>query len=667
MKHKTIWRLLCLSLMAGLLFGNINTDAVFAAQLPQGNEDLLLEDTVTPTAIPASAEVPDASVTPETTATPAIELQNTPTPAAEPTTTPVPTQDVKEAEPTAKPVPGESKISLGSVLTQSAVNDAETANPLNATVPLLLYDLTNGKVLASNQAFDKITPNRISDMMALLVIIQNLDKNLEVTIDEGTVTAAAALSSPSLTGFAAGDKITMKNLALCYMMTRSDDSRLALINAMGITESEFVSLMNETAKNIGMKKSKYVSSASDYNAGQFTTVYDTCVLFRELLKYSLYADNCQSSSLSVSYTKSDGTKTSIKCKNKDAGYSQIYGGNHVPEGYTQIAEVSGGIQSTGLAQFVIVKSPDGTLYFSGLGAIPFEKDVSVETGRLLLVIHGEVYYDKDQTLPLGDDSVRYNYLFGTDVVYYTTDNKAPGYATSSLASQYMMTINVPVWQIDSNGNKFATSYSITINRKLVSSVKTIFNEIFALEIQFPIKYMYGYSYRQSGGVGLSNSTLMSMHSYGAAIDINPGDYDNDYYLGAGNDLRDTSNPYCVPQEVIDVFEANGWFWGGNFNICVDSMHFQYLGLDYLTYQGNDPFDVLTTDSSTPMKGYKIENLQARLKELGFSVNTDGVYSSRTKQAVMKFQTKNGLEVTGVVNYKTWETLINLTHYMDYVF
>ena len=269
-------------------------------------------------------------------------------------------------------------------------------------------------------------------------------------------------------------------------------------------------------------------------------------------------------------------------------------------------------------------------------------------------------------IPTESNDARYQYLFGTDVIELTMDNRPPGYATEKEAATHMKTITVPVWKMDSKGGRYASSFKLTINEKLAKNVKAIFQEIYALDIQFPIRVLKGYGYRKVGGVGLSNSTLMSMHSFGAAIDINPWDEDNDYYLGKGNDLRDKSNPYCIPDEVIEIFERYGWYWGGEFEICADTMHFQYLGLEYLTYQDKSPFRNLKVKKAY-MKGTDVRNLQQRLRELGYSVSVDGVYGKKTAEAVKKYQKKKGLKVTGTVNYKTWETIINETHDMPYAF
>ena len=68
-----------------------------------------------------------------------------------------------------------------------------------------------------------------------------------------------------------------------------------------------------------------------------------------------------------------------------------------------------------------------------------------------------------------------------------------------------------------------------------------------------------------------------------------------------------------------------------------------------------------------MKGTDVRNLQQRLCELGYKVTIDGVYGSRTAAAVKKYQKDRGLPADGQVNYKTWETIINETHYMAYAF
>ena len=274
--------------------------------------------------------------------------------------------------------------------------------------------------------------------------------------------------------------------------------------------------------------------------------------------------------------------------------------------------------------------------------------------------------DPAWAIPTQSDDARYQYLLGIDSKVITIDNPPAGYRNATEAAKNMKTITIPIWKMSSSGGRYTSSAKLTIHKKLARNVQEIFKEIYALDIKFPIKVVKGFMYRKVGGVVLSKSRIMSIHSFGAAIDINPGDYDNDYFLGKGNDLRDKSNPYCIPDEVIAIFEKYGWFWGGNFEICADTMHFQYFELGMLTYQGNSPFRNLKVKSAY-MTGSDVRNLQQRLRELGFYVSVDGVYGNKTADAIKKYQKSRGLEATGEMDYKTWETIINETHYMSYAF
>lgn len=590
--------------------------------------------------------------------------------------TPLTETPVTEATPVAEPVPGvmptvgetaettfpAERVVLGEVLS------FEQLNPMSGTMAgVFLTDLTDGRLVASRNSSMLTSASEVCEWLLPLYVLRNVNLQREVTITKTMLDTAKKVSYPVLAGLQENEKITVENLVLLYMMTHADDVRMAIVSAIMGSETTAVEYMNRLSTNLNLGNTKIVTSDGAYVAGQHTNAYDLYVIIRELLTHTLFADNYTKASVTVNVTQANGTIRTITAKNAEHAYSNLYGKVRTPEGYTFLARMSGGCATSGLAQVLLTQGPDGHIYMSVLTGIPFEKDISIESERVLGILSGETYVDQEQEIPFGDDTVRYDYLFGTDVVYYTIDNKPPGYADSKEAERYMMQITVPVWKLnDETGVRTASTMNLKVNRKMATGVRKIFQEIFELPIKFPIKKLSGYGYRKAGGVGLSNCTLMSVHSYGAAIDINSGNYDNDYFLGAGNDLRDKDNPYCIPDEVIEIFAKYGWYWGGNFGICVDAMHFQYLGLEFLTYQNNSPF--MTVDMVGKVEvGSHIENLQLRLQELGYRVNVNGIYNEQTRETVRKFQVRHGLPATGVVDYKTWETVINLTHYMAYAF
>ncbi len=166
---------------------------------------------------------------------------------------------------------------------------------------------------------------------------------------------------------------------------------------------------------------------------------------------------------------------------------------------------------------------------------------------------------------------KYAYLFGgtTTPKTYKLGNPPPGYYLDKEARKHVISVTVPVWRIK-NKKYISDTWTFKINRKLANNVKAIFSEIY--DLRFPIADITTYKFRAIGGPGLAGSRSISKHSFGCAIDINRRV--NGYYIGY--DGRDKTSPYCLADEVVDVFKKYGWVWDGDAPKYVDTMHFQYL-------------------------------------------------------------------------------------------
>jgi len=80
---------------------------------------------------------------------------------------------------------------------------------------------------------------------------------------------------------------------------------------------------------------------------------------------------------------------------------------------------------------------------------------------------------------------------------------------------------------------------------------------------------------------------------------------------------------------------------------------------------NTDFPVLYLDDPL-LHGEAIWMLQARLRELGYDLTVDGVYSAETCAMVQMFNNAEGLEDSSVVTRVTWEPLMNVSgdHYLS---
>ena len=72
-------------------------------------------------------------------------------------------------------------------------------------------------------------------------------------------------------------------------------------------------------------------------------------------------------------------------------------------------------------------------------------------------------------------------------------------------------------------------------------------------------YSGAYNYRPIRG-----SSRLSCHAFGAAIDFDAE------HLPLGKNVPSSE----MPQEVVDAFKAQGFFWGGDYTGRKDPMHFQ---------------------------------------------------------------------------------------------
>lgn len=114
---------------------------------------------------------------------------------------------------------------------------------------------------------------------------------------------------------------------------------------------------------------------------------------------------------------------------------------------------------------------------------------------------------------------------------------------------------------------------IAVNKKCAESLGIVLEKIGktlnASEREFFQLDQFGgsFNFRPIRGVnGALTANKLSLHAYGAAIDLAP----------QLNPLGVKYDPAkkMIPHEVIEIFKKEGWGWGGDFKARPDCMHFQ---------------------------------------------------------------------------------------------
>ncbi len=146
------------------------------------------------------------------------------------------------------------------------------------------------------------------------------------------------------------------------------------------------------------------------------------------------------------------------------------------------------------------------------------------------------------------------------------------YTSEAAARQDIVCITVPVWDIDSNGQKYTRFFSIEVHKNIAATVDQIFREIYERPAQYPIHSLGGFRYE-----------ARSEHNCGLAIDINPNE--NYYCSPAGQALVGSffspdSNEYSIPVagEIDQIFNKYGFtrgiYWHSGYK---DYMHYSFFG------------------------------------------------------------------------------------------
>ncbi len=163
-------------------------------------------------------------------------------------------------------------------------------------------------------------------------------------------------------------------------------------------------------------------------------------------------------------------------------------------------------------------------------------------------------------------------LFGDSGKTYFTGSEAN-------LSDYIVTIQVRTWDINSSGAKYTRTWNLQVNKAVAAEVQAIFEEIYNDPEQFPIHALGGARY-----------TDALRHSWGCAIDINPVEnfYCNTttspYTAITGTTcFKYDDSPYCITPDssVVRAFAKYGWGWGGGtaengysgWSTTADYMHF----------------------------------------------------------------------------------------------
>jgi len=217
----------------------------------------------------------------------------------------------------------------------------------------IVYCQNTGEVVYGKNKDLKYSPYSITKLMTVLLAVQNLPLDQEVTVSE-----AAASETEASMNLVAGEVLTVKDLIYGTLLPSGNDAAYALGEAVSGSMDEFVKLMNKTAKNIGCENTRFKNPNGMKVKGHYTSAYDMMLITKAALSNDVIRKAAGAKTYTVKKTnksKERKLKTHISfLKDPDSG---IYGGK---TGYWDDANssIALGYNKDGLKLYIVLLAAD---------------------------------------------------------------------------------------------------------------------------------------------------------------------------------------------------------------------------------------------------------------------------------------------------------------------
>jgi D-alanyl-D-alanine carboxypeptidase len=152
------------------------------------------------------------------------------------------------------------------------------------TVPILVADVDSGRVIYSQAPTDPWYPASITKLMTTYVALDLVRQGRASMDTLITISPTAAAEPPSKMGFKPGTQLTLGNALKIIMVKSANDVAFAIGESLGGSVDGFATMMNDSARRIGMQDSRWTNPNGLPDPRQWTSARDMAVLARALIR-----------------------------------------------------------------------------------------------------------------------------------------------------------------------------------------------------------------------------------------------------------------------------------------------------------------------------------------------------------------------------------------------
>lgn len=179
-------------------------------------------------------------------------------------------------------------------VTQQTAAEATAAALETTAESAVLMDAATGKILWSKEQDKELPMASVTKIMTLLLACEALDQGKISLNDRVTVSENAWSMGGSQIYLEPGEEMSMEDMLISIAVGSANDASVAVAEHIAGSEEAFVELMNNRAKEMGCRHTRFANPTGLSAENHYTSAYDMAVMLRQALAYQQF---CKVSSI----------------------------------------------------------------------------------------------------------------------------------------------------------------------------------------------------------------------------------------------------------------------------------------------------------------------------------------------------------------------------------
>ena len=181
----------------------------------------------------------------------------------------------------------QSKIEKKKKIKYAFTDDTLDIGVENDAQSIIIVDKSDNTVVAERNAHERKYPASTTKIMTLLVAVENI-KNFDDTFTMSLeITDPLFVAEASVAGFLNNEQISMTDLLYGTILPSGADAAMGLAVKIAGSEEEFVKLMNNKVKELGLKNTNFANVTGLHSKQNYSSAYDMAIILDAALQNDL--------------------------------------------------------------------------------------------------------------------------------------------------------------------------------------------------------------------------------------------------------------------------------------------------------------------------------------------------------------------------------------------